>query len=45
MNENNVKRIITCTSLGVGESYKDCNWSTKMVVNTFLKKIIADKNI
>lgn len=45
MNENNVKRIITCSSLGVGESYKDCNFSTKIVVNTFIKKPIADKNI
>ena len=45
MKEKNVKRIITCTSLGVGDSYGDCSFMTKTFIWGFISKPIADKNI
>lgn len=45
MKEKNVKRIITCTSLGVGDSYKDCSFMTKTFIWGFISKPIADKNV
>jgi len=45
MKEKNVKRIITCTSLGVGDSYNDCSFLTKTFIWGFISKPIADKNI
>lgn len=45
MKEKNIKRIITCTSLGVGDSYNDCSFLTKTFIWGFISKPIADKNI
>jgi len=45
MKEKNIKRIITCSSLGVGESYNDCSFMTKTIIWGFLSKYIEDKNI
>jgi len=45
MKEKNVRRIITCTSLGVGDSYPNCSLFTKLFIWMVIKKPIADKNI
>ena len=45
MKRNGVKRIITCTSLGVGDSYAKCNFITKAFINLMIRKPIADKCI
>lgn len=45
MKKNGVKKIITCTSLGVGDSYKQCNFFTKAFINLVIRKPIADKCI
>ena len=45
MKEKNVKRIITCTSLGVGDSYPNCSIFTKFFIWLVIKKPISDKNI
>lgn len=45
MNEKNVKRIITCTSLGCGDSYDDCSFFTKAFIWGFIRKPIEDKNL
>ena len=45
MKRFNIKRIITCSSLGVGDSYKDCSFMTKCIIYCFISKPIADKNM
>jgi len=45
MKESSVKRIITCSSLGVGDSYDKCGKVTKFVIWTIISKAIKDKNI
>jgi len=45
MKKYGIKRIITCTSLGVGDSYKDCSLFTKAFIWAVISKPIADKNI
>lgn len=45
MKKYNVKKIITCSSLGVGDSYKECSFLTKVFVNLVIRKPIADKCI
>lgn len=45
MKEKNVKRIITCSSLGVGDSYNECSFVTKAFIWAIISKPIADKNI
>lgn len=39
------KKIITCTSLGTGDSYARCSFFTKLFVNLIIKNPIADKVI
>jgi putative NADH-flavin reductase len=45
MKRFSIKRIITCSSLGVGDSYKEISCFTRFIVCCFIKKPIADKNI
>lgn len=45
MKETNTKRIITCSSLGVGDSYEKCGKMTKFVIWSIISKAIKDKNI
>lgn len=45
MIEKNVKRLITCTSLGCGDSYDNCSFFTKAFIWGVISKPIADKNI
>ena len=45
MKENKIRRIITCSSLGVGDSYNNCSFITKGFIWGFISKPIADKNI
>jgi putative NADH-flavin reductase len=40
-----VRRIITCTSLGVGDSYPTCSLFTKFFFWAIIKRAIADKDI
>jgi hypothetical protein len=44
-NKETVKRMTVVTSLGVGDSYQDCNMFTTLIVNVFIRNPIADKNI
>jgi putative NADH-flavin reductase len=45
MKRFNIKRIITCSSLGVGDSYREVGCFTRFIICLFIKKPIADKNI
>ena len=45
MKQYNKKRIITCSSLGVGSSYNDCSYLVRFFIYMIISKPIADKNI
>lgn len=45
MKKNGVKKIITCTSLGTGDSYQKCNWVSKFFIWAVISGPIADKVI
>ena len=45
MKKCGVDRIITCSSLGVGDSYSKCGYFTRFIIWSFLSKAIADKDI
>jgi putative NADH-flavin reductase len=45
MKQYNQRRIITCSSLGVGSSYNDCSYLVRFFIYLIISKPIADKNI
>ena len=45
MKKNGVKKIITCSSLGTGDSYSQCSLFTKFFIWAIISKPIADKVI
>ena len=45
MKENGLKKIITCTSLGTGDSYKKCSAFTKFFIWSMISKPIQDKEV
>jgi hypothetical protein len=44
-NKKTVKHMAVVTSIGVGDSYQDCNMFTTLFVNIFISKPITEKNI
>lgn len=45
MKKLKIKKILTCSSLGVGDSYDQCSYMTRLVIWGILSKVIADKDI
>jgi putative NADH-flavin reductase len=45
MKNKNIKRLIVVTSLGVGDSKDQVPFAFKMLMNTVLKNVMADKNV
>lgn len=45
MKKLKLKKMITCSSLGVGDSYDQCSYMTRLVIWGILSKVIADKDI
>eukprot|EP00611_Tribonema_gayanum_P010101 TRINITY_DN1_c0_g6_i1.p1 TRINITY_DN1_c0_g6~~TRINITY_DN1_c0_g6_i1.p1 ORF type:complete len:162 (+),score=57.53 TRINITY_DN1_c0_g6_i1:42-488(+) len=44
MKAHNVKRIAVVTSIGVGDSYSQAPFAFRMLMNTVMRVMIADKN-
>jgi len=45
MKNNGIKKIITCSSLGTGDSYSKCSIFTKFFIWAIISRPIADKEI
>lgn len=45
MKENGLKKIITCTSLGTGDSYPKCSLFTKFFIWAIISRPIQDKEV